>query len=213
MLKIFETEDLSAFTSVTQQSLPPALHIGNVDADKLILERDEFLKNYTISYDNTQKWENHMTNEVIEELRNLGWVGSNYWYDQKQICKIKDNRNEPFNEFNDGVGEYTKEVLNLYSPFNRPRYIFSGKGWSIKKHADWSINDVAKHGFRMHIMLKTDDQNFCVIDENGTDVKYNFKKGEVWFLNVTYEHSISSVVNTRESISFDMLSDKLIRPI
>jgi len=203
-LKVFQKEDLSCYVTKSKDSLPAAVCLGQVDADKLIQERDYYIKNFENL--ESAKWIAKIDRRARQELIDLGWYGDYY---QKPICKIN-RSSQLFNEYIQGIGEYTKQVLDSYGPFHRPRYVFSGKNWSIKKHVDWNADEVHLHGFRIHIMLKTDDSNYCIIEENGEDKKYNFAKGEVWFLNVTYPHAISPIIDTRESISFDILSDKII---
>ena len=209
-LKIFEDKKIPDLITKTKDELPDvSLLKQDLDFGKLIEEfvtfRDEFLQGMWTNIE----YKNKVTNEQIEDLNSIHWWGENQsdaLYFQFQMARTNNGR---WDELFDGIGEYTRDVLSSFGKIHRPRYVVVKPGWDVLAHQDWE--DTYQHGFRVHLMISTNDQCTHSIHDGENRQDYHFQNGEAWFFNVQNMHSARNLGGTdRISISFELLSDSLI---
>lgn len=111
-------------------------------------------------------------------------------------------RKKGTNELKDGLGEYTKSLLEKFGvPLFRQQYVIAEEGWNTKLHIDHP--DFSIHGFRVFIPI---DVAYIGFEKN----VYKLLPGDCYFVNIAKPHrGISD--RHRVVIMAQMSSDKLIR--
>ena len=207
-LKLFETMDFSESISVTK-SLPLFQKIlDGLDVELLLSEMNSFISDDKKYADNAP-WFSIYDIDVASSKQQLLDIGLLNYYQQYQMTQSQIE--VPWQNWRDGIGDYTKSVFNDSLPgFHRPRYVVAGPGWQVSNHTDWGSN--SQLGLRFHLLLQTNDQ--CVHYATGDDnieQSVAFQPGEVWFYNVEKTHRAENLGSAiRKSISFELFNDDLI---
>lgn len=207
-LKLYDSLDFSKHIKISKELPLYKKILEGVNSNSIISE----LKDYTPE-NQIKPWFGTYTNttisrDAIAELQNVGFnIDGNY--KQKQLCSYQIPF--PWQNWQYGIGKYTKSVFEKYLPgFHRPRYVEAKPGWQVSEHTDWKTN--AKHGLRCHLILETnEDCKHFIKDDDDVEHELTFAPGEVWFYNVEKPHRAYNLGSTiRKSLSFELINDDLL---